>query len=222
MLSERLIDMTKKEALSIAGTLSEPSKMPSHSYGIPAEECITGSKLVDVANSICANCYALKGFYKLYGKTIKPSQYKRFESIENPLWTEAMVTLIASTKNKWFRWHDSGDLQSVEHLAKIVDVAKRLPDVLFWLPTREYAIVRDWTSQNGAFPDNLVVRLSAHMKGQTTDHLEAYGLPTSRVYTTDTFDGIGTECVARYQQNACGDCRKCWDKSVQTIAYHEH
>jgi hypothetical protein len=34
-----------KELDNITGTLSKPSKMPGWSYGLPAKECKTGSKL---------------------------------------------------------------------------------------------------------------------------------------------------------------------------------
>lgn len=205
--------MTLKEAREIAGTLSTPSKMPCHSYGLPAEECITGSKLVDVPNSVCNGCYALKGFYQTYAKTIKPAQYKRLEAIEHPEWVQAMVTLIGATGNKWFRWHDSGDLQSVEHLAKIVEIAEQLPKVKFWLPTREYKIV---SLYRGEIPSNLVIRLSAHK----VDGLPiATSLQTSTVHTETP---IGFECRARYQSNECGSCRACWDPKVQNVSYHKH
>ena len=48
---------------AIVGTLSEPSKMPTYAYSIPAKYCITGSKLRMIANSTCSKCYALKGRY---------------------------------------------------------------------------------------------------------------------------------------------------------------
>ena len=35
-------------ALEIVGGLSSPSKMPCHGYSIPAQKCMTGSKLRNV------------------------------------------------------------------------------------------------------------------------------------------------------------------------------
>ena len=35
----------------ITGSLSKPSKMPGHAYGLPAQECKTGSKLAKVEGS---------------------------------------------------------------------------------------------------------------------------------------------------------------------------
>ena len=211
--------MTKKDAIAIAGTLSEPSKMPAYSYGLPAAECITGAKLAAVKGSVCEGCYALKGFYSVYKKTILPAQYKRLESIQNPQWIEAMITLISGSKKAaFFRWHDSGDLQSVEHLEKIAIIADRLPAVKFWLPTREYAIVNAFLKTR-ACPENLVIRLSAHMVGQSVKF--ASGMPTSSVFT-DSVPAGARECPARFQGNACGDYRACWDPNVTEVSYHKH
>ena len=55
--------MKTSEAIKITHTLSCPSKMPGWSYGLPAKECKTGSKLRLVKGSTCYNCYALKGCY---------------------------------------------------------------------------------------------------------------------------------------------------------------
>ena len=102
---------------NITGTLSKPSKMPGWSYGIPAKECKTGSKLAKIPGTVCHGCYALKGCYVF--KNVQEAQYKRLKAIDHPLWTKAMAAQILRHKSKWFRWHDSGDIQSLEHLKKI-------------------------------------------------------------------------------------------------------
>ncbi len=155
----------------------------------------------------------------MYAKTIKPAQYKRLAAIQNPQWIDAMVTLIAGSKKaSFFRWHDSGDLQSVEHLQKIAIIADKLPAVKFWLPTREYAIVNAFLKMRSC-PKNLVIRLSAHMVGQSVKF--ASGMPTSSVFT-DNVPAGAFECPARFQGNACGDCRSCWNPKVKEVSYHKH
>jgi hypothetical protein len=211
---------TKEQAVEIAGTLSNPSKMPAYSYGLPAEECITGSKLASIAGTVCSECYALKGFYKTYAKTVKPAQYRRLESLTDPRWVSAMVTLISSSKKTtYFRWHDSGDLQSVEHLRKIVAVAVALPSVHFWLPTREYAIVEEYLKSGAVFPRNLVVRLSAHKVDGPVPDVD--GCKVSSVFTEMVPRGA-RECPSRFQNNECGYCRACWDSKVKHVSYHKH
>ena len=127
--------MKTSEAWKIVGGLSKPSKMPGWAYGLPAKECKTGSKLRLIPDSVCYNCYALKGCYVF--KVVQDAQYRRLASIKHELWTGAMVHLINSKKSKVFRWHDSGDVQDEDHLTKIFSVCKLTPTVTHWMPTRE-------------------------------------------------------------------------------------
>jgi uncharacterized membrane protein len=127
--------MKSNEALKLVGGLSKPSKMPGWAYGIPAKECKTGKKLQNIEGSTCYNCYALKGCYVF--KVVQEAQYRRLGSIKHPYWVRAMVHLLQSKKSKYFRWHDSGDVQDFKHLAKIFKVASLTPDVKHWMPTRE-------------------------------------------------------------------------------------
>jgi hypothetical protein len=138
--------MLIKEANKIIVSLSKPGKMPGFAYGLPAPACITGAKLVNVINSVCAGCYALKGNYTRYPIIMKV-QYKRLKAINHPLWVAAMALLINSKKVKYFRWHDAGDLQSMEHLIKIFAICKLTPTVKHWMPTREARFLKDIQAQ---------------------------------------------------------------------------
>ena len=199
--------MTSKELLQLVGGLSKPSKMPGWAYGIPAKECKTGSKLQKVKGSTCYNCYALKGCYVF--KVVQEAQYRRLRSIKHPGWVRAMTQLLQSKKSKFFRWHDSGDVQDLKHLAKIFEVARRTPDIQHWMPTRE-AWVKPYLKYA---PSNLVIRFSMPM----VDQPAADSWPhTSTVVTT------GRTCPAPDQDNACGDCRACWDPKIRNIAYGQH
>ena len=95
--------------------------MPGPAFNLPASQCITGSKLVDVLNSTCSGCYALKGRYRF--KNVQAALNRRLEKLHDPRWIEAMVTLIDN--GPVFRWHDSGDVQSVQHLKNIFEVCKQ-------------------------------------------------------------------------------------------------
>ena len=93
--------MNIKEAKKIIVSLSKPEKMPGFAYGIPAAECKTGSKLRLIPNSVCSDCYALKNNYTRFPAIVQ-AQYKRLESIQNPLWVEAMAVVINSKAVKDF------------------------------------------------------------------------------------------------------------------------
>ena len=206
---------TIKSAWDYIGGLSSPSKMPCYSYNIPAIECRTGSKLVGISGSVCEGCYALKGNYRQYAKTITPALYRRLDSLKKPYWVDAMVYLIdKKEKSGYFRWHDSGDLQGKWHLDLIIEVAKRTPNVKHWLPTREYAMLKGYSK----LPKNLIVRLSAHM----VDGKPPKGdLPTSTVHSHGTGYN-GKECGAYKQDNKCQDCRLCWELPKVNISYLKH
>jgi len=88
--------MTKKEANNIVGGLSETYKMPCKSYNIPAELCITGSKLRKINNSVCSDCYACKGRYNFGNvqnalRTV--TYYYRHLVQSTPISTPAMITI---------------------------------------------------------------------------------------------------------------------------------
>ena len=127
---------TVKEALEFVGGLSNPSKMPCHSYGISAKLCETGAKLAKVEGSVCWDCYALKGMYADWNTPVHNAHARRLEAMQSPDWVSAMVFLITRKKMAYFRWHDSGDLQSFQHLLNLVTIAEQCPGTQFWLPTR--------------------------------------------------------------------------------------
>ena len=198
--------MLKKEAKTITGGLRAPSKMPGPAYNLPAQACITGSKLVKIPGSVCHGCYALKGRYRF--KNEKDALSRRLASIMDPRWIAAMVVLI--DKEPFFRWHDSGDLQSVQHLKNIFEVCNRTPGTQHWLPTRE---VKFLPLNFDAIPKNLIIRLSGHK----IDKAAASFWPwTSTVVTA------GRTCPAPDQNNECKDCRACWSRDTANVAYGKH
>ena len=198
--------MNIKEAQAITGSMTRTSKMPGLSYSLPAWECKTGSKLRKIKNSVCSACYALKGNYTRY-KAIKAAQYVRLASLNNELWTAAIVTQIK--RQKYFRWHDAGDVQDVQHLNKIYEVCRLTPGTKHWMPTRE-AWIKDHLDSK---PDNLVIRFSAPM----IDQAAPASWPNSSEVVTE-----GATCPAPKQGNSCGDCRNCWNPEIKTIKYGKH
>ena len=199
--------MKTTEAWTIVGGLSKPSKMPGWSIGLPAKECKTGSKLRLVKGSTCHNCYALKGCYVF--KVVQDAQYRRLAAVKDTRWVQAMAALIQSKKPDVFRWHDSGDVQDLDHLNKIYEVCRLTPSKRHWLPTRE-AWIKDHVSRA---PDNLVIRFSAPMVDQSAPVTWA---------NTSTVVTAGATCPAPKQNNECKDCRQCWNKDIKNIAYGEH
>ena len=210
--------MRVKEAKKITGSMTRTKKMPGLSYSLPAWECITGKKLRKIKNSVCAGCYALKGNYTRY-PAIKAAQYYRLATLMEPDWIPAMVTQIK--RQKFFRWHDAGDIQSAKHLTNIFEVCKQTPATRHWLPTREAKFLK--FIDPDIIPANLVIRISSHMIDQG---------PVKSWPWTSTVQSPGAmrsshvqdsrQCPAKDQGNQCLDCRSCWNREVPNVTYPKH
>ena len=198
--------MLKKEAKEITGGLSKPSKMPGPAYNLPAWACITGAKLALVPGTVCHGCYAMKGRYRF--SNVKSALARRLEALGHPDWIKAMTVLIKG--EKFFRWHDSGDLQSVAHLKAIFEVCNNTPETSHWLPTRE---ARYLPLNYDSIPKNLNIRMSSHKIDQPP---VKYWPWTSTVSTRDS------TCPAQLQNNNCKDCRACWDRKISNVTYPKH
>jgi len=208
--------------------LTGTSKMPCRSYSLPAAACKVGGRLRGIAGSTCNGCYAYERGHYVRG-TVKRAQARKLAAITHPRWREAMIVIIAyeflRTGVAFWRWHDSGDLQSAEHYADIIAIAEALPEIQFWLPTREAAIVRDGPTP----PPNLAVRVSMPMVDARPS---AAGLASGRLYSMVSSshaaadavaaEGLASVCHAVADRNGCEDCRACWDTSQQVITYPLH
>jgi len=113
-------------------------------------------------------------------------------------------------RQKWFRWHDAGDLQSKEHMQKIIEVCKLTPDTKHWLPTQE----RQYLPAPEDVPENLIIRLSAARVDGTAGNAWSH---SSTVVT----DG-SPSCPAPTQGGQCLDCRACWNKDIKNVSYGKH
>ena len=200
--------MLKKEAEKIVGGLSKPSKMPGPAYNLPASACITGQKLAKIPGSVCAGCYALKGRYRF--NNVQAALQRRLQAIESPEWVEAMIILIKP--QKYFRWHDSGDIQSLKHLENIFRVCRATPGTSHWLPTREAQFLK--RLKVNQVPRNLIIRMSSHMIDQAPVNFWPW--------TSTVTSGEGRSCPAPEQGNSCGSCRQCWDRSTPNVCYGKH
>lgn len=203
---------------ALTGGLSKPSKMPGHSFSISAKRCNIGAKLRKVAGSTCSKCYALKGRYAF--PNVEAAMERRYQAmrVNSTAWAAAMVASIRKTGDKHFRWHDSGDLQGMNHLMAIVFVAEETPEVMHWLPTREYALVREYLRTYSHFPPNLTVRVSAPNIGAVASEWEC----SSSVDAARTPLTAWVDCPASKQGNKCVDCRACWDRNIEVVNYKKH
>ena len=166
-----------------------------------------GSLLAKQPGTTCYGCYALKGRYRF--SNVKNAMARRLRALSHGSWTAAMVTLI--TGHKYFRWHDSGDLQGAAHLKNIFEVAKATPDARHWLPTREHALLQHMDPD--IIPKNLLIRVSATKVDGPAPRWWPW---TSTVSTT------GKTCPAPDQGGKCKSCRSCWSRDIPNVTYAKH
>ncbi len=222
--------MTKKAALALTGHgggLGNPSKMPGFTTAISASVCQTGAKLAKIEGSVCHGCYAMKANYQY--PSVKLAHDRRLDAIKRALsdarearrWVGAMAFLINRETTRigepWFRWHDSGDIQSAAHLRLIIRVCRLTPGVKHWLPTREVGMVREVLADTPC-PPNLTIRISSFMvKAGPMKRL-----PEGTVTSTVSYKASSDHCPAYTQDGKCGSCRACWDRTVPNVNYPLH
>lgn len=211
--------MLVKEAKTYGNISQGNTKMPGTTFAIDAFACITGSKLAEVNGTPCEDCYARKL------QRLRPSvdqgwkaNLAKWQQSDKSMWVSAMVFQIERyNTDGYHRWFDSGDLQSVEMLKNIVDVALLTPKIQHWLPTQERNIVKQYRKQYGQEPSNLVIRVSA----SKVDAQKAPNFANTSTVFKDKAP-IGKVCKANTRGNQCGPCRDCWDATVEIVSYPKH
>ena len=198
--------------------LSKASKMPCKSWSLQALETCPGSikpdgGLVDA----CIGCYATTGMYNM--PNVKAPRIHNREDWKRDDWVSDMVKEL--TKQKFFRWFDSGDVYEHRLAKKILQVMEETPWCKHWLPTRMHKFPKInvvLTEMNKL--DNTIVRLSSD---SVVGEIVKTNMHTSTIipHAEDATDAM-TVCEAYERDGKCKDCRACWDKSVSTIAYVAH
>lgn len=216
--------MKIKDAKQItSGDIStKNSKILGTSFGLSPWMCKKGSELAKIKGSVCHQCYAKRGsgIYPNVKKgrtnnTIAIIDQTKIDGLKK--WASAMTVLINSRcKIGFHRWHDAGDLQSLEHYQAIIKIAENLPHIRFWLPTKESNIIKN---HKGSIPDNLCIRLSGSMIDGLPPKVKK-GLNTSTVHKN--MGAHGFVCPAPAQNNSCGECTACYSKNVLNVSYYKH
>ncbi len=214
-----IFDLTHLPEWTRTGGLSRTDKMPAFSYGLPATACLLGQRLRLQPDTVCAACYALRGRYRF--PAVRAAQARRLAAVRSsPTWVADMTRLLTLASGlvpgdaQVFRWHDSGDVQSLAHLRQIVAICRATSTLRHWLPTRELGFVASMLDTDGPFPPNLVVRVSA-----TSPDEPAPPGPWQTGTVHAIRPPLGQPCAAPSHGHQCGACRACWDPAIPNISY---
>lgn len=215
-----------RELTAILGTLCKASKMPGLGWALPAlAACPTGRRQAKVKGSGCSLCYARKGNFIF--PNVAASHADKLQKVTQALetaegraaWVSAMTALLSRRVRRevpYFRIHVSGDFFDVEYFLMWLEVARNLPWIQFWAPTREAKIA---VLAQRIAPPNLIVRYSGMMIGQETRGPGTVSMILAKGQKTPA--GV-SKCPAYTQGGRCLDCRACWDPAVKAIAYPLH
>lgn len=156
--------------------LSKPGKMINRTFSLPTHMCRIGGKLREVPGSVCENCYAHGKNYNY--NAVQQRLLRNYDALTggDPVdWASAFASKIIPKETgnfPMFRFHDSGDLHSASHASMIADIAAGNPNVLHWVPTREWKMIEQLVNARDELPSNFVPRISLPMVNQTLDNEE--------------------------------------------------
>jgi len=196
--------------------LSKASKMPAKSWSLQAGSTCPGSidPTTKTVLPVCAGCYAKDGMYNM-PNSIRVRDFNR-EDWKRTEWVDEMVSALS--KQKYFRWFDSGDVYHPALAFKIFLVMEKTPNVKHWLPTKSYNIpkIRAVLERMKQLPNVSVRYSSPSITGEFNEDHGSTVVPYAETPTK------ATVCGAYSRKGKCGDCRICWDKNVAVVAYPSH
>ena len=155
--------------------------------------------------SKCKNfCYDVKACLQYLNVRIARAKntalflYNRQEFF-NQLWTK----MSRRKKNKFLRFHVSGEIMDVNHFEYMIETAKRFPEFTIWTYTKMYWIVNEYIRIHGGnkdcIPSNFTVMFS-----------EWKGLPIDNPYNMPVFRCINPgEKAPKGCMKCPGNCNVC-------------
>lgn len=218
------------------------SKGNSKMGNIPAFNLLPSDEFLKLGNStqltniigtcgkhceLCKNdCYAVRYIKFHHNATVKGYAGNTVIMRQDP---DKLRTEIKEfcDKNivKYFRFHTSGELESIEQLKTYCDICKDIPDVIFYIYTKAFEILEQYLEKDEEFPNNLVVNLSEW--GDNLECVSEYLFGRCNIFIYDdctrnlngiyhcpAFDKDGHETGV-----TCAMCRRCMKKRNVTAVY---
>ncbi|MBQ9606969.1 MAG: hypothetical protein IJV16_07320 [Lachnospiraceae bacterium] len=111
-------------------------------------------------------------------------------------------------KNKFFRWHVSGDIMDYDYFCRMVEIAKNHPDFVIWTYTKMYGIVNMYVRNHGGdkscIPENFSIMFS-EWRGMPMNN--PYKFPEFRVkFEDDSADMFSGLWKCPWNCDACKAC----------------
>lgn len=204
-------------------------KLNAYSFDTNINQCSKNCELMQ--NGLKPYCISLKERFKNYikwhnklNKNEKLLKSANFEPIMNKEIKE--IYLQTRDKTVYIRLYSFGDLSCVEDLIKWCNIARKNPNVEFWLSTRQDSILFEYFNAekiNSAQkkPKNLTIRYSLPLI-EGMDFMIKNFDKFNIVYSTITDDKNQANCKKSKLNSSCGKCSDCWNPSIKIIKYFNH
>ena len=208
--------------------LSQPSKLECFSFALDiietgcAERCQYGKS---------ESCYVIGNRFRENSPSRKAKKARNFKLANSKDFVKILTSQIKLTKQRIFRWFDSGDFFSLEFFKKVMQVCKNFIDkdgkssVNFWCPTSRDDLLNQYLAEGGVIPDNVTLRLSAPTPN-TPFHegiIEFYSKWKNITFSETTTDPNLATCHASLVEgSSCGDCEDCFSTTHKKTVYAIH
>lgn len=119
----------------------------------------------------CGNCKECKHFcYDIraclqYANSVINARARNYALLmkdRNEYFKQIDVACARRKSNKMFRFHVSGDIIDIDYFCRMVEIAKKHDDFIFWTYTKMYSIVNEYCDKYGkdSIPANFSVMFS--------------------------------------------------------------
>lgn len=198
--------------------LSNTSKLGCKSWSLQAIETCPAAK--DEKGELvpaCKGCYATSGAYRF--NIVKKVRFDNKQAWQVESFESDFIQALS--KEKFFRWFDSGDMYSLALAEKMYNIMLHTPQVKHWLPTRMHKFKKfhNVLERMQALP-NVNVRLSSD--GINGELIQTSLNSTNSTIISANSDYDGFVCPSSLQDGKCKACKACFNKEVKTVAYIGH
>jgi len=119
----------------------------------------------------CSNCDKCKYFcYDIkaclqYPNTVIDARIRNYMILKkdrDAFFNRIHLAMQARRKNKFFRWHVSGDILDIDYFSRMIELARLHPDFIIWTYTKNYAVVNEYCRLygRGNIPGNFSIMFS--------------------------------------------------------------
>lgn len=191
------------------------------------------TNIVGTCGSLCElcknKCYAMR-FSVQHHNSVVPAYAKNTVILRNdPQKLRAEINEYCK-KNivRYFRFHTSGELESIEQLRLYAQICKDNDEVVFYIYTKAFELLKQWfdeLSANGeSVPENFVINLSM-WKNNVDEYLKDERFAKCNIFEYDEEKKSSFAHCPAIDKNGhetgvtCAMCRKCMRRGSKTAVY---